>query len=220
MDKFIVGIIDDEQNAIRKIRGIIKENKPEDVEVEFKAYFLENEKGISIKNLSKEILEDIKNNKINTLIIDQKIIVSAGEVEGTEIFKTIKEVVDKFPVIMLTNIADECIKDDFVDPDKVYKKSDFFAIDEEKSKELVRKIFINARKYNDSRTQIEAKIRVLQNEISENGNSAEIVSEIIDNEEKLSEFKPTDYTQIEKIVNPQKIKDVLDLLNEVNNLLE
>uniref|UniRef100_UPI003FF14621 hypothetical protein n=1 Tax=Candidatus Merdicola sp. TaxID=3085652 RepID=UPI003FF14621 len=87
-------------------------------------------------------------------------------------------------------------------------------------KELVRKIFINAKKYNDNRTQIEAKIRVLQNEISENGNNAEIVSEIIDNEEKLSELKPTDYTQIEKIVNPQKIKDVLDLLNEVNNLLE
>ena len=220
MDKYIVGIIDDEQNAISKIRGIIKENKPEDVEVDFKTYFLENEKGISIKKLSKEILEDIKNNKINTLIIDQKIIVNAGEVEGIEIFKSIKDTVDKFPVIMLTNVADECIKDDFVDPDMVYKKSDFFAIDEEKSKELVRKIFINAKKYNDNRTQIEAKIRVLQNEISENGNNAEIVSEIIDNEEKLSELKPTDYTQIEKIVNPQKIKDVLDLLNEVNNLLE
>ena len=218
MDKYIVGIIDDEQNAISKIRGIIKENKPEDVEVDFKTYFLENEKGISIKKLSKEILEDIKKNKINTLIIDQKIIVNAGEVEGIEIFKSIKDTVYKFPVIMLTNVADECIKDDFVDPDKVYKKSDFFAIDEEKSKELVRKIFNNAK--NDNRTQIEAKIRVLQNEISENGNNAEIVSEIIDNEEKLSELKPTDYTQIEKIVNPQKIKDVLDLLNEVNNLLE
>ena len=220
MYKYIVGIIDDEQNAISKIRGIIKENKPEDIEVEFKTYFLENEKGISIKKLSKKILEDIKNNKINTLIIDQKIIINAGEVEGIEIFKSIKDEVDKFPVIMLTNVADECMQDDFVDPDKVYKKSDFFAIDEEKSKELVRKIFINAKKYNDNRTQIEAKIRVLQNEISEHGNNAEIVNEIIDNEEKLSDLKPTDYTQIEKIVNPQKIKDVLDLLNEVNNLLE
>lgn len=220
MDKYIVGIIDDEQNAISKIRGIIKENKPEDIEVEFKTYFLEDEKGISIKKLSKVILEDIKNNKINTLIIDQKIIINAGEVEGIEIFKSIKEEVDKFPVIMLTNVADECMQDDFVDPDKVYKKSDFFAIDEEKSKELVRKIFINAKKYYDNRRQIEAKIRVLQNEISENGNNAEIVNEIIDNEEKLSGLKPTDYTQIEKIVNPQKIKDILDLLNEVNNLLE
>lgn len=220
MDKYIIGIIDDEQSAISKIRGIIKENKPADIEVYFKTYFLENEKGISIKKLSKEILEDIKNNDINTLIIDQKIIVSVGEVEGIEIFKSIKDAVDKFPIIMLTNVADECMKDDFVDPDKVYKKRDFFAIDDEKSKELVRKIFINAKKYNDSRTQIEAKLRVLQNEISENGNNAEIVSEIIDNEEKLSELKPTDYTQIEKIVNPQKIKDVLDLLNEVNNLLE
>lgn len=220
MDKYIIGIIDDEQSAISKIRGIIKENKPADIEVDFKTYFLENEKGISIKKLSKEILEDIKNNDINTLIIDQKIIVSVGEVEGIEIFKSIKDAVDKFPIIMLTNVADDCMKDDFVDPDKVYKKRDFFAIDDEKSKELVRKIFINAKKYNDSRTQIEAKLRVLQNEISENGNNAEIVSEIIDNEEKLSELKPTDYTQIEKIVNPQKIKDVLDLLNEVNNLLE
>ena len=210
MDKYIIGIIDDEQNAISKIRGIVKENKPEDIDVEFKTYFLENEKGISIKKLSKEILEDIKNNKINTLIIDQKIIINAGEVEGIKIFKSIKEEVDKFPVIMLTNVADECMKDDFIDPDKVYKKSDFFAIDEKESKELVKKIFINAKKYNDNRKKIETKIRALQNEISENGNNAE----------KLSELKPTDYTQIEKIVNPQKIKDILDLLKEVNNLLE
>lgn len=93
-------------------------------------------------------------------------------------------------------------------------------IDEEKSKEQVNKIFINAKKYIQNRKQIETKIKILEDEISQTGNNSEIVNEIIDNEEKLRELKPTDYTQIEKIVNPQKIKDVLDLLNEVNNLLE
>lgn len=220
MDKYMIGIIDDEETAISKIRGVIKENKPKDVEVDFKIYLLENEEGVSITKLSKDILNDIKYGEIITLIIDQKIMGNTGEIEGTEIFKNIKEKVDKFPMIMLTNVAKECIENIFVDPDKVYKKSDFFAIDEEKSKEQVNKIFINAKKYIQNRKQIETKIKILEDEISQTGNNSEIVNEIIDNEEKLRELKPTDYTQIEKIVNPQKIKDVLDLLNEVNNLLE
>lgn len=220
MEKYMIGIIDDEETAISKIRGVIKENKPKDVEVDFKIYLLEDEEGVSITELSKHILNDIKYGEIITLIIDQKIMGNTGEIEGTEIFKNIKEKVDKFPMIMLTNVAEECIENIFVDPDKVYKKSDFFAIDEEKSKEQVNKIFINAKKYIQNRKQIETKIRILEDEISQTGNNLEIVNEIIDNEEKLRELKPTDYTQIEKIVNPQKIKDVLDLLNEVNNLLE
>lgn len=220
MEKFIIGIIDDEETAISKIRGIIKENKPKNIEVEFKIYVLENENGISINKLSNDILKDISEEKISTLIIDQKIMGNAGEIEGAEIFKNIKQQVDKFPIIMLTNVAEECVENVYVDPDKVYRKSDFFSIDEEKSIEQVKKIFINARKYIETRKKIEAKLRVLESEISQTGNDAEIVNEIIDNEEKLSELKPTDYTNIEKIINPQKIKDVIDLLNEVNNLLE
>ena len=154
MDKYIIGIIDDEETAISKIRGVIKENKPKDVEVDFKIYLLENEEGVSITKLSKDILNDIKYGEIITLIIDQKIMGNTGEIEGTEIFKNIKEKVDKFPMIMLTNVAEECIENIFVDPDKVYKKSDFFAIDEEKSKEQVNKIFINAKKYIQNRNQM------------------------------------------------------------------
>lgn len=127
MDKYMIGIIDDEETAISKIRGVIKENKPKDVEVDFKIYLLENEEGVSITKLSKDILNDIKYGEIITLIIDQKIMGNTGEIEGTEIFKNIKEKVDKFPMIMLTNVAEECIENIFVDPDKVYKKSDFFA---------------------------------------------------------------------------------------------
>lgn len=220
MDKYLIGIIDDEETSISKIRGIIKENKPRNIEVDFKIYFLENEEGVSITKLSNEILNDIKQGNIVTLIIDQKIMGNTAEIEGTEIFKNIKEKVDKFPIIMLTNVPEECMENTFVDPDKVYKKSEFFAIDEEKSKEQVNKIFINAKKYIEIREQLETQLRILENEISQTGNNTEIVNKILDNEEKLRELKPTDYTQIEKIVNPQKIKDILDLLNEVNKLLE
>ena len=94
MDKYIIGIIDDEETAISKIRGVIKENKPKDIEVDFKIYLLENEEGISITKISKDILNDIKYGEIITLIIDQKIMGNTGEIEGTEIFKNIKEEVD------------------------------------------------------------------------------------------------------------------------------
>lgn len=128
MDKYMIGIIDDEETAISKIRGVIKENKPKDVEVDFKIYLLENEEGVSITKLSKDILNDIKYGEIITLIIDQKIMGNTGEIEGTEIFKNIKEKVDKFPMIMLTNVAEECIENIFVDPDKVYKKVIFLRL--------------------------------------------------------------------------------------------
>lgn len=59
MDKYMIGIIDDEETAISKIRGVIKENKPKDVEVDFKIYLLER-RGCFNTKLSKDILNRYK----------------------------------------------------------------------------------------------------------------------------------------------------------------
>ena len=47
-----------------------------------------------------------------------------------------------------------------------------------------------------------------------------MINEIAENEEKLKQLKPTDYTQIEKYMKPDEIKDVLEILKKANDLME
>lgn len=222
MNKYAIGIVDDEESAVRKIKVTIKENRPENVDVSFKEYLLEGQEDIKIDKLTKQILEDIQNNEISTLIIDEKIIRNATEVEGSKLFAEIKQKVDKFPMIILTNWSEDVEKQYLVDPDKIYKKKIFFDLESEKSKEQVKNIFINATVYKENREQLERKIQDLEQKISNQGTTeqTETISEISENEEKLKQLKPTDYNQIEKYMKPDEIKEVLDILKKANDLLE
>ncbi len=222
MNKYAIGIVDDEESAVRKIKVTIKENRPENVDVSFKEYLLEGQEDIKIDKLTKQILDDIQNNEISTLIIDEKIIRNATEVEGSKLFAEIKQKVDKFPMIILTNWSEDVEKQYLVDPDKIYKKKIFFDLESEKSKEQVKNIFINATVYKENREQLERKIQNLEQKISNQGTTeqTETISEISENEEKLKQLKPTDYNQIEKYMKPDEIKEVLDILKKANDLLE
>lgn len=222
MDKYVIGIIDDEQAAINKIKMAIKDNKPTDIEVDFKVYLLDERGEIKVNDIAKQILEDIKNNEITSLIIDEKIIKDATEIEGSKVFNEIRQKVEKFPMIMLTNWSEDVEKSYLIDPDKIYKKIDFFDLESEKSKEQIKKIFINAKIYKENREQIERTIKKLEEKITEEGTTeqTETISEIAENEEKLKRLKPTDYTQIENYMKPDEIRDVLNILKEANDLME
>lgn len=218
MSKYIIGIIDDELFNVKTIRGIIKANTTE--EVEFKTYLVENVNEISVSKIYKDVIKDIEDNNISTLIIDEKIVTNSNEIRGSEIFEKIKKQVNKFPMVILTNFPDDCMKENLIDPDKIYKKIEFLNIDSEISKELVKKIFLNAKKYMENRDEVEQKIKSLESEIENKGNKTEIVKDIMKNEEILKDLKPTDFRQIEKIMGPEKIKEILDLIKEANNLTE
>ena len=166
------------------------------------------------------IIKDIEDNNISTLIIDEKIVTNSNEIRGSEIFEKIKKQVNKFPMVILTNFPDDCMKENLIDPDKIYKKIEFLNIDSEISRELVKKIFLNAKKYMENRDEVEQKIKSLESEIENKGNKTEIVKDIMKNEEILKDLKPTDFRQIEKIMGPEKIKEILDLIKEANNLTE
>lgn len=218
MSKYIIGIIDDELFNVKTIRGIIKANTTE--EVEFKTYLVENVNEISVSKIYKDVIKDIEDNNISTLIIDEKIVTNSNEIRGSEIFEKIKKQVNKFPMVILTNFPDDCMKENLIDPDKIYKKIEFLNIDSEISRELVKKIFLNAKKYMENRDEVEQKIKSLESEIENKGNKTEIVKDIMKNEEILKDLKPTDFRQIEKIMGPEKIKEILDLIKEANNLTE
>lgn len=222
MDNYMIGIIDDEERAVNKIKVTIKENRPQNIEVSFKEYILNEQENIKFENLTKQILEDIQNNEIVTLIIDEKIIRNDTEVKGSKLFDEIKQKVEKFPMIILTNWDEDVEETYLIDPDKIYRKIDFFDLSKEKSKEQVKNIFINAKIYKDNREQLERKIQNLENKISTQGTTKQLetINEISEHEEKLKQLKPTDYNQIEKYMKPDEIKEVLDILKEANDLLE
>lgn len=222
MNKYVIGIVDDEESAIRKIKVTIKENSPENVDISFKEYLLDEQNNIEIEKLTNQVLEDIQNNEIVTLIIDEKIIRNATEVEGSKLFNEIKQKVEKFPMVILTNWAEDVEMTFLIDPDKIYKKIDFFSFESEKSKQQVKNIFINAKVYKENREQLERKIQNLEEKIIKQGTTeqSEAISEISEHKEKLRQLTPTDYTQIEKYMKPDEIKKVLDILKKANDLLE
>ena len=222
MDKYVIGIIDDEERAVNKIKVTIKENRLPNTEVSFKEYILNQQESIKIEKLIKQILDDIQNNEIETLIIDEKIIRNDTEVNGSKLFDEIKQKVEKFPMIILTNWDEDVEKTYLIDPDKIYRKIDFFDLEHEKSKEQVKNIFINAKMYKENREQLERKIQDLEEKISKQGTTeqTDTINEISEHEEKLKQLKPTDYNQIEKYMKPDEIKEVLDILKKANDLLE
>ncbi len=222
MDRYVIGIVDDEESAIRKIKVTIKENRPQNIDIAFKEYLLEQNEDVRIETLKKQVLQDIENNEIVTLIIDEKIIRNATEVEGSKLFNEIKQKVEKFPMIILTNWSEDVEMTYLIDPDKIYKKIDFFDFESEKSKRQVKNIFINAKVYKENREQLERKIQDLEEKISkqEITEQTDTINEISLHEEKLKQLKPTDYNQIEKYMKPDEIKEVLDILKKANDLLE
>lgn len=68
---------------------------------------------------------DIQSDKIDGLIIDYKVMLDDIIIEGNEIYREINMVIPKFPIIILTEIVDEPEGKEYMDADKVYRKSTF-----------------------------------------------------------------------------------------------
>lgn len=222
MEKYIIGILDDVEEETLKIRYTIKNHLPEDTNIEFKEYFQDLKKNLDVQHLENQILKDIENNDISTLIIDEKIIMSSKETHGSKIFVNIKSKVEKFPMIILTNWVEDVERLNIIDPDKIYDKQDFFNLNTEISNKLIKNIFANAKMYRKTREELEHKIQNLEEKIVEEGTSgqAKTISEISKHEDELKKLKPTNYTQIEKYMKPDEIREVLEILKKANESME
>lgn len=220
MCMYKIGLIDDEEDQLRKIRRTIKENAKTEESYDFKSYLIPDNTQSVVEDVFTEVMKDIKDSKLSALIIDYKIIVKSIKIKGTDIFQKIKEEVPKFPVIMLTEIVEESIAPVFIDADKVYKKKEFFKIEEDYSKEKVYNIFDSMRKYVKQRDKIELSIRDLQKKLIDGSVGKEAISSILALESKLDEFIPTDQTQIDKIFDKERMKGIVGLIEKANKLLE
>lgn len=222
MNNYIIGIIDEDSEDIQDIERTIIVNKPENVseeQITFYSYSIPaNVSGLS-DDIANTVINDIVNDKFQLLIVDYKIIVSTALVEGTEIFRRITEIVPKFPIIILTNVPEDCYKKEFVDADKVYSKGQFFKLEESYSKEKTLNIFRNMDNYSAQRAKLSTKLANHLSVLETQGYSEQTLKEIIETEKKLDNFFPQQQSTVEKDLDISELKNAVELLKEANNLL-
>ena len=218
---YIIGLIDDEESQLSKIRRTIKTNAKKEEQYDFKSYLISDKASDVVSDVFEEVIDDIKNMKLSSVIVDYKIIVKTYKIKGTEIFKKIKEEVPKFPVIILTEVVEESTEPDFVDADKVYKKKDFYKIEGEYSKEKVFNIFDSMRKYVGQRDKLQLTIDDLKQQLAKGSlRHEEVVGNILALESQLDDFVPTEQSQIDKVFDEQKAKEIVALIEKANALIE
>ena len=217
---YTIGLIDDEESQLKTIRRTIKTNARGDEKYDFKAYLISDNATDFVEKVFEEVINDIRELKLSSLIVDYKIIVKTSKIKGTDIFKKIKEEVPKFPVIILTEVVEESTEPYFVDADKVYKKKDFYKIESEYSKEKVFNIFDSMRKYIGQRDKLQLTIDDLKQKLSKGSLGREVIGNILALESQLDDFVPTDQSQIDKVFDEKKAKEIVALIEKANELLE
>lgn len=217
---YIIGLIDDEETQLKKIRRTIKTNASQREQYDFKTYLIPDNATDVVLDVFDQVMNDIKNAKLSSLIVDYKIMVKTSKVKGTDIFKLIKERVPQFPVIILTEVVEESTEPSFVDADKVYKKKDFYKLESEYSREKVSNIFDAIKKYIDQRDKLQLNIEELKQKLTAGGRSPEVIGEILSLESMLDDFIPTDQSQIDKLFDERKVKEIVALIERANDLLE
>ncbi len=216
---YVIGLIDDEESQLKAMRRTIKTNAPRSLEYDFKSYSLSTESGKLVDEVFHDVMNDIINEEIACLIIDYKIMVKTTKVQGTEIFGRIKEVVPKFPIIILTEVVEESIEPNYIDADKVYRKREFFKLEEEYSKEKVYNIFDSMQKYVSQKDSLKLTLSDLKEKLVK-GNESDKIRAVLKIESKMADFLPSDQTQIDKIFDEDKAKKIVELIEKANSMLE
>lgn len=217
---YTIGLIDDEENQLKTIRRTIKTNAGNDEKYDFKTYLISDNATDFVEKVFEDVINDIREMKLSSLIVDCKLIVKTSKIKGTDIFKKIKDEVPKFPVIILTEVVEESTEPDFVDADKVYKKKDFYKIESEYSKEKVFNIFDSMRKYIGQRDKLQLTIDDLKQRLSKGSLGREAIGNILALESQLDDFVPTEQSQIDKVFDEKKAKEIVALIEKANELLE
>lgn len=221
MNKYYIGIIDEDQDEILDIKRTILINKPETIAedlIQFVDYPLPGIAATLSKEMSDAVIKDIITGTIHILIVDYRIIVESTCIEGTEIFQRISSLVPKFPTIILTNVPEDCYKP-FVDADKVYAKRSFFKIEESYSREKTLNIFRNIENYRQQRASLTATLTEQLLKLETQGYSPDVYQHIISLEKTLGDYLPQEQTTVERDMDLSELRDAVDLLKEAQRIL-
>lgn len=222
---YTIGILDDRKDDILNVERTILSNSKElnNNDIGFKEYNLEKD-GINEEILLEEIIDDIKKMRINLLIIDYKILPTKIFIKGTNIFERIKKCSPDFPTVIMTHYPGDSLENDYIDPDKVYAKVDFFK-GEDYTKSKTAAIIRNMVRYTTLRNNAEANMGKYIAEYNTSTDksdkeSQEIINQILDSEQELDKYTPVDSSYLEELIDPNAIKEILKELEKIENIIE
>lgn len=217
---FYIGMIEDDLAEASSVMLSLVVNAEQIDDNSFKLYELEKKQNFREK-LLEQILNDIKENKIQGLIVDYKLDTLDEVLEGIEVVDYLHELVPEFPVIILTDVPEKSKENDKADPDKVYAKEIFMKPDAVGTKEMVYCIVRNLTRYTKRRAELEIKREQILNKVVEAKEyDNESYGQLLEIERELSKFVPIEMTAIDEAYDMKNMEEALEALKAYKSLLE
>ena len=216
---FNIGIIEDDMAEASSAMLSLVENSNQVEEQSFKLYPLQKKPDFK-KELFENITEDIRDNRIQGLIVDYKLDTMDEVLEGIEVVNFVHELIPEFPVIILTNVPDTSKKNDKADPDKVYAKEIFLNNEKQETKDMVYNIIRNLERYTKKRMELEAKREQLLHQMVSNVDESKTYETLLKTENELNKYTPIGMTEIDNSYKVDNMREALELLKEYKGLLE
>ena len=173
MTNISIGIVDDDKGHVNDIKRVFaRYSKVEDVTLAITYESFYKDENSNYETLLCSIMDAIKTQAIDCLIIDYKLIFIHETNKGADIINTVRDILPAFPCIILTSRGEECANEFCVDPDKIYVKEDFLAIGTEKSNSLVKKIIANVIMAKHTKQSLVTQIEDLKKQIKNDTENA------------------------------------------------
>lgn len=210
-----IGIVEDKESELDNIKrtfySFYKEN------CDFQDYIID-EYGEK-EELVNKILDDILNTRIDVLVVDYLISREGFKIVGNEVYESVKKHIQNFPVIILTQYVDDSQKSEIIDPDKVYRKSIFFDINTQESKDSLKNIDISIRNFQKQKEEIEQKILDEQQKIKDREIDPSVLINLSELELNLNKYIVSDSaTELYKLFDTSQLECAVKLIKDLGEL--
>jgi len=209
-----IGLIEDNMQQCDDIEVVIRDNWLEDDQIEFKRYDLS---GNSREKLYKELLDDITEKRIHTLIVDYKLDTNKEIIKGWDIVDFLHSELPEFPVIVLTNAPDDSRESIYIDADKVYAKKTFLNPQLQSTKEQVENLTLNMQRYIKRREKLEKELDAKLNELFLSSEDIDLLAEIARIESQLDGYTQTQISQLDIKADFREIQETLRLIDKYSD---
>ena len=171
------------------------------------------------EELVNKILDDILNTRIDVLVVDYLISREGFKIVGNEVYESVKKHIQNFPVIILTQYVDDSQKSEIIDPDKVYRKSIFFDINTQESKDSLKNIDISIRNFQRQKEKIEQKILYEQQKIKDREIDPSVLINLSELELNLNKYIVSDSaTELDKLFDTSQLECAVKLIKDLGEL--
>lgn len=210
-----IGIVEDKKSELDNIKRIFYSYYKENCD--FQDYIID-EYGEK-EELVNKILDDIQNTRIDVLVVDYLISREGFKIVGNEVYESVKKHIQNFPVIILTQYVDDSQRSEIIDPDKVYRKSIFFDINTQESKDSLKNIDISIRNFQKQKEEIEQKILYEQQKIKDREIDPSVLINLSELELNLNKYIVSDSaTELDKLFDTSQLECAVKLIKDLGEL--